>query len=207
MNETMAEKFDFVGNNLCLDFVNTVHDRNTSTQRDDLAGYEYLVAWGRSAGVTTAEEAEQLLARARLHPEEATRVFKRAIEQREVIYHIFAAIAQERTPDPSDLERLNALFADAMSRACISLRDNTFTWDWAEKETTLESLLWPVIRAAAELLTSQDLYLARQCAADDCTWLFLDTSKNHSRRWCDMQSCGNRIKVSRHYKRRKKKEL
>jgi predicted RNA-binding Zn ribbon-like protein len=205
MNEAMAEIFDFVGNNLCLDFVNTVHDRSTDTRRDDFTSYDDLVVWGQLAGTTTAGEAEQLLAWARQHPEEAMRVFKRAIEQREVIYRIFAAIAQERTPDPSDLARLNELFADAMSRACIALRGNTFTWDWSQKETTLESLLWPVIRAAVELLTSQDLHMARQCAADDCTWLFLDTSKNHSRRWCDMKSCGNRTKVSKHYERRKKK--
>jgi predicted RNA-binding Zn ribbon-like protein len=205
MSEAAAEDFDFVGNNLCLDFVNTVHDRRSSTQRDDFTSYDDLVAWSRLAGITTAGEAEQLLAWARQHPEEATHVFKRAIEQREVIYRIFAAIVQEREPEPSDLARLSELFADAMSRACITLRDNTFTWDWTQKETTLESLLWPVIRAAAELLTSPDLHLARQCAADDCTWLFLDTSKNHSRRWCDMKSCGNRTKVSKHYERRKHK--
>jgi predicted RNA-binding Zn ribbon-like protein len=205
MSEAAAENFDFVGNDLCLDFVNTVHDRVSSTQRDDFTSYDDLVIWSRLAGTMTASEAELLLARARQHPDEAERVFKQAIEQREVIYRIFAAIGQERAPEPSDLSRLNELFADAMSRACIALRDNTFTWDWTQKETTLESLLWPVIRAAAELLTSPDLHLARQCAADDCTWLFLDTSKNHSRRWCDMKSCGNRTKVSKHYERRKQK--
>lgn len=206
MSEAQTEPFDFVGNNLCLDFVNTVHDRKSNTQRDDFTSYDDLVAWSRLAGIATAAEAEQLLARARQHPDETERVYERAIEQREVIYRIFAAIAQEREPAPSDLARLSELFADAMSKACITLRDNTFTWEWTQKETALESLLWPVIRAAAELLTAQDLRLARQCAADDCSWLFLDTSKNHSRRWCDMQSCGNRIKVSRHYERRKKKE-
>jgi predicted RNA-binding Zn ribbon-like protein len=155
----------------------------------------------------TADEAEQLLALAQQHPEEAVRTFKSAIEQREIIYGIFATIAQERAPAPSDLARLNELLAHAMSRACVTLSDNTCTWDWVQKESTLESVLWPVVRAAAELLTSHDLHLLRQCAADDCTWLFLDTSKNHSRRWCDMKSCGNRVKVSRHYERRKTKEL
>ncbi|MDQ2886237.1 MAG: ABATE domain-containing protein [Chloroflexota bacterium] len=206
MSDATAENFDFVGNNICLDFVNTLHDR-ISSGRDDFSSYDDLVAWSRLAGITTAGEAEQLLARARQHPAEAARVFKRATEQREVIYHIFAAVAQERDPEPADLACLSELFADAMSRACITLHDNTFMWDWAQKETTLESLLWPVIRAAAELLTSPDLHLARQCAASDCTWLFLDTSKNHSRRWCDMKSCGNRTKVSKHYEKRKQKEL
>ncbi|SRR6266487_1143151 len=207
MSEATTQDFEFVGNNLCLDFANTVHDRNCSTQRDDFTGYSDLVAWSRLAGILTAGEAEQLLARAEQRPDEAARVFKRAIEMREVIYRIFAAVAQESAPDPSDLSRLSELFADAMSRACITLRDNTFVWDWEQKESSLESILWTVVRAAAELLTSQELHMARQCAADDCTWLFLDTSKNHSRRWCDMKSCGNRTKVGRHYERKKQKEL
>ncbi|HEV2655068.1 MAG TPA: ABATE domain-containing protein [Ktedonobacteraceae bacterium] len=205
MSDATTENFDFVGNNICLDFVNTVLDRVDNTGRDDFTSYDDLVAWSRLAGTVTAGEAEQLLARARQHPEEAKRIYKRATEQREIIYRIFAAVAQERDPAPADLARLSELFADAMSRACITLHDNTFIWDWTQKETTLESLLWPVIRAAAELLTSADLHLARQCAATDCTWLFLDTSKNHSRRWCDMKSCGNRTKVSKHYEKRKQK--
>ncbi len=207
MSETRTEPFEFVGNSLCLDFANTVHDRNCSTQRDEFTGYGDLIAWSQLAGITTVGEAEQLLAQARQHPKEAARVFMEAVELREVIYRIFAAIAQESAPDPSDLSRLNGLFADAMSRACITFRDNTFTWDWAQKETTLESILWTVVRSAAELLTSEELHMTRQCAADDCTWLFLDTSKNHSRRWCDMKSCGNRTKVGRHYEKRKHKEI
>lgn len=207
MSEATTETFGFVGNNLCLDFLNTVHDRNSSTQRDEFTSYSDLIAWSSCAGIMPTGEAEQLLVQAGQRPEEATRVFKRAIEMREVIYRIFAAIAQESTPDPPDLARLNESFADAMSRVCIAFHDNTFTLDWAQKETTLESILWTVVRAAAKLLTSEELHLAHQCAADDCTWLFLDTSKNHSRRWCDMKSCGNRTKVGRHYERRKQKEI
>lgn len=207
MNEATAQDFDFVGNNLCLDFANTVHDRDCSTQRDDFTGYSDLIAWSQFAGILTASEAEQLLARAEQHPGEAARVFERAIEMREVIYRIFAAVVQENAPDPSDLARLSELLADAMSRACITLRDNTFVWDWAQKGSTLESILWMVVRAAAELLTSQELHMVHRCAADDCAWLFLDTSKNHSRRWCDMKGCGNRTKVGRHYERKKQKEL
>jgi len=48
------------------------------------------------------------------------------------------------------------------------------------------------------LTSSQRLNQVRQCRGDNCGWLFVDGSKNHSRRWCDMRDCGNRAKVRRH---------
>jgi predicted RNA-binding Zn ribbon-like protein len=60
-----------------------------------------------------------------------------------------------------------------------------------------------VVKSAGDLLISGELDNVRVCSAPDCQWLFLDTSKNHSRRWCDMKGCGNRAKVRRHYERKK----
>jgi predicted RNA-binding Zn ribbon-like protein len=78
-----------------------------------------------------------------------------------------------------------------------------FAWTWPdEEELDLARLLWPVARSAAELLTSPDRQLVRECLGDNCGWLFLDTSKNHRRTWCSMQGCGNRAKARRHYARR-----
>ena len=206
MTEVRTEPFEFVGNNLSLDFVNTVNDRGRSNFQDQLVSYNDLVEWSRLTETITSQDAEQLLVQAWQRPEEAAHALQQAVDAREVIYRIFTAIALEETPNQSDLTRLNDLFAHAMSRACITYSDNTFSWDWVQKASTLESLLWPIVRSAAELLTSEDLQMARQCAAYDCTWLFLDTSKNHSRRWCDMKSCGNRTKVGRHYERKKQKD-
>jgi predicted RNA-binding Zn ribbon-like protein len=62
---------------------------------------------------------------------------------------------------------------------------------------------WWVARSAAELLTSKELTSVRECAGYDCGRLFMDGTKNRSRRWCDMASCGNRAKGRRHYERRK----
>jgi predicted RNA-binding Zn ribbon-like protein len=78
-----------------------------------------------------------------------------------------------------------------------------FAWTWAEPASRLDAPLWPLVRQAAELLVGADLKRVRECAASDCRWLFLDTSKNHSRRWCDMKSCGNRAKVRRFYRRKR----
>jgi predicted RNA-binding Zn ribbon-like protein len=65
----------------------------------------------------------------------------------------------------------------------------------------LHRLLWPIAESAAELLTSQEVSSIRLCEAPDCDWLFLDNSRNRSRRWCDMKICGNREKARRHYRR------
>jgi len=77
-----------------------------------------------------------------------------------------------------------------------------FVWSRADATDSLTAPLRPVVRSAAELLTSDLVDRVRECHGDDCTWLFLDQSRNRSRRWCSMESCGNRAKVRRHYRRR-----
>ncbi len=72
-----------------------------------------------------------------------------------------------------------------------------FAWTWEHPESTLDSILWRVSQSAADLLTSPGLDLVRKCAGENCGWLFLDTMRNHSRHWCDMQDCGNLAKVRR----------
>ena len=78
-----------------------------------------------------------------------------------------------------------------------------FTREWIEPESNLDSMLWPVSRAAAELLIGEEIGYVRQCASETCSWLFLDKTKNHRRRWCDMKICGNRDKARRYYQRQK----
>jgi predicted RNA-binding Zn ribbon-like protein len=81
--------------------------------------------------------------------------------------------------------------------------DPALAWTWADEAERLDSPLWPIARQAAELLVTEQRRRVHECAADDCRWLFLDTSKNRSRRWCDMKSCGNRAKVRSFYERQR----
>jgi predicted RNA-binding Zn ribbon-like protein len=78
-----------------------------------------------------------------------------------------------------------------------------FAWDWAGAEDALDQMLWPVVHDAAGLLTSEELDRVGQCDDDRCGWLFLDTSRNRSRRWCSMEDCGNRAKARRYYERKR----
>jgi predicted RNA-binding Zn ribbon-like protein len=121
---------------------------------------------------------------------------------RDAIFRIFAASALERAPERDHLMTLNSVLAEALKHARVVRSPEGFVWSWAE-EDSLDQLLWPVARSAADLLTSDELTRTRECGGPACTWLFMDTSKNRSRRWCAMKGCGNRAKSRRHYERKR----
>ena len=116
-----------------------------------------------------------------------------------------AAIAKGRSPDADDVRALNGALSTAFAHLRVATSTGGFAWEWAEGDQPLERMLWPVVRSAAELLTSDKLSLVKQCAG--CGWLFVDRSRNHSRRWCDMRYCGNRAKARRFYARQQGQDL
>jgi predicted RNA-binding Zn ribbon-like protein len=191
------------GNWLCLDFTHTLDDRYSDHPKELLGSYPDLVSWSQYVHILKDEQAQRLFEGAASRPAEASAALKRAIDVREVIYRVFLAIAEGVAPEEVDLTALNAALAEALSHACIVSRDGSFVLDWAGKEDALDVILWEAVRSAADLLTAEELSAVRACAAEDCKWLFLDTSKNRSRRWCDMKTCGNRYKAHRHYERKK----
>jgi predicted RNA-binding Zn ribbon-like protein len=201
--DEIVRMFSQVGNRLCLDFTNTIDDRYRENQEELFVVYPDLVVWSQQMGVVTDEEAHHLLAEAHRRPEEAESVRQRAVTWREALFRLFEASVDEAAPQEEDLQQFNAALAEAMGHARVVSGDNHYSWGWAEKTTSLDWILWPVLRSAADVLTSEEIHLVRQCASVNCSWLFLDTSKNHSRRWCNMQNCGNRAKVNRHYERKK----
>jgi predicted RNA-binding Zn ribbon-like protein len=190
------------GERLCLDFINTLTGRATSAPVEHLKTYADVLAWSQRAGIIEKQEPGWLQALGEEQPEQTVRRLTEAREAREVLFRIFSALAGEQAPRQEDMERFNTLLATTMRHACIVPRDGVFLWDWQTGQDRLELPLWCVMRDAATLLTSHELSRVRICASDQCAWLFLDTSKNRSRRWCDMNSCGNRAKAHRHYIRR-----
>jgi predicted RNA-binding Zn ribbon-like protein len=198
-----AGHMHLVGGRLCLDFANTVDWRTGPNRQEWLNGYADLVAWGRHAGALTGAEADGMLAEARRHPAAAAAALARAIALREAIAAVFQAAACGTPPQAGDLAALNAALASALAHARVVPAGDGYAWAWAAGAGTLDRVLWPVARSAAELLTSPDLARVRECAGEPCGWLFLDTSRNRSRRWCTMEGCGNRAKARRHYARRR----
>jgi predicted RNA-binding Zn ribbon-like protein len=198
---------DSPGNWLCLDFTHTLQDRFNEDRKELLHSYSDVLAWGLYMHLLQEEEARELLRIAEQHPQVATKTFHNVVNLREAIYRVFYNISQEDTPYADDTALLNSMLAQAMSHACIvkASEKDRFRWDWDARSDTdqLERINWMVVRSAADLLTSDKLRDVRACAAEDCRWLFLDVSKNHSRRWCDMETCGNQAKARRHYSRKK----
>lgn len=187
---------------LCLDFANTMGDHASAQPHETLRSYDDLLCWARRAGLATEREAQALRRAAAERPAEARLALARAVALREAIYRIFIALIHHHAPAAADLDTLNAALSQSVSGPRVTMTGGAFAWEWPLDRASLD---WPSRAAAlsaAELLTSEERDRAGQCAGDDgCGWLFLDTSRNRSRRWCSMESCGNRAKQRRHTQR------
>lgn len=191
------------GYQLCLDFINTVSWRTSELPREHLASFQDLVSWASGRGVLTSEMAETLAAGAARHPEAAAGLLQRAVSFRDALYRLFSRIAANQSTAAEDLSVLNGYLPGAMGELRVAAASGRFVWKAIIDEATTDQMLRPVARSAAALLTSQSLDRVRECGGEGCGWLFLDLSKNRSRRWCDMSDCGNRAKARRFYARKR----
>ncbi len=187
----------------CLDFVNTVSWRASAAPVEGLGHYRDLAAWSATAGLMPAGRAAELERQAATLAASAEAVLERARALREALHRLFGECAAGRAPGKSELGILNAELARAPAIRGLAWADPGFVWSGAEAGSRLESVLWPLAWSAAELLTGGELKRIRACAGEGCGWLFYDTSRNLSRRWCAMDDCGNRAKARRHYARTK----
>lgn len=192
---------------LCLEFANTADWHGSAHPQEKLRTYRDLVLWAQRIRLLTEQDTEKLLAEAERHPIDAQTALERVIVLREAVYRIFSAIAHHRPPKISDLALLNELLSRALAQLQLKPTPEGFGWAWVERAEALDWMLWPIVRSTADLLTSSDLSRVKECADDrGCGWLFVDMSKNRSRRWCDMESCGNVAKARRHYQRKRVKQ-
>lgn len=200
----METAFELNAGRLCLDFTNTIRSRPLSEQVDLVGSYEGLLSWARQVTILTPGEAAALAETAGQQPRAAADALAQAVSLREALYGVFSARAASLPAPAADLRTINKAIGKAMTRAGLSPSTaGGFEWSWPDAPLGLDRVAWWVARSASELLTSTDLTAVRECAGYDCGRLFLDGTKNRSRRWCDMASCGNRAKGRRHYERRK----
>jgi predicted RNA-binding Zn ribbon-like protein len=193
-----------LGDRLCLDFANTIEGPHSAKPEDFLRDYTDLARWGYHAGVLSEAASAQLLQLAEASPKAAATTFARGRALRTAITRVFHAIATGTAPRPSDLALLQSEYRSAMRHGQLLQRDDQYAWDWPDEGTALEQPLWPIARSAIDLLTQDNLARVKECpGAGDCGWLFYDTSKNGSRRWCSMEGCGSRLKMRRQYARKK----
>ncbi|MBI1731233.1 MAG: ABATE domain-containing protein [Gammaproteobacteria bacterium] len=209
-------KFEFIGGQPALDFVNTASRRDIGPFKERLENYGDLVDWAEEAKALPNQVPGDLRKAASQHPAAAARVLEDARTLREALYRIFRAFAATtniNSASAEDMALLNAVFRRAnehrtlcCSQMMIAPNTNgapTFDWKWDEGGAELDRVLWPVALAAADLVTAGDPQRIKECGGDNCNWLFLDQSKNRSRRWCTMEDCGSKVKAKRHYHRQK----
>jgi predicted RNA-binding Zn ribbon-like protein len=207
--ERPAAAVNLVGGRLCLDFINSVGARRTARSgemviRDEkLTDYLDLLVWARHAGALTSGHARMLTRRQ--SEKEATLAFRRAIRLREALYRIFRAILLRKEPERLHLRVLNEELRFVRETEHLVFRKSHFTWYWQPSDSSLDTVVRSVAQSAAELLTQGDLTRLHQCEGDDCGWIFEDTSRNRSRRWCEMRDCGNVAKVRRFRRRQQKR--
>ena len=194
---TKAATHKLVGGALCLDFVNTLGAATSDQPTEYLATYAALVGWSEHAGLLTHADATHLIAQATQRPADGRTALQDAQRLRVVLHRVFVAVAQGTQPPTEELALLSTRLATAAGQTRVMPTSAGYAWTWADDPDALDRMLWPIVRSAAELLVTGDLTRVRVCSGERCGWVFLDTSKNRSRRWCDMQDCGNVAKVRR----------
>jgi predicted RNA-binding Zn ribbon-like protein len=197
-------RFDLIAGSVCLDFVNTLDDRHIKP-KELLETYIDLARFGEDTGVLQPSQVDRLFERSYADPERAQQVLLWGRELREVIHDVFWAIMNRREVPAAALIRLNNYVQAAAGHMRLIPVKDGFEWSF-EDLLDFDSVLWPIARSAADLLASDQLAYVRACSSKVCEWFFLDTSKNHHRRWCDMSRCGNRAKGRRFYARKKEEQ-
>ncbi len=201
MEQRTEYVFDLSGGHLALDFANTVGGMRGVKAREHLRDYADLVAFGQQSGALPELQVARIAAEAWRRPEEATAALAAAVALREALYRIFLDRAEGRRPRSVDLDTLNSALARALPHRRLTEQGSELVLGW-EETAELDAVLWRVVDAAAGLLTSGEVARVRVCGMydeDECSWLFLDRTKGHTRRWCSMKDCGNRAKARRHY--------
>lgn len=183
---------------LCLDVANSVDGRVLEVPLDYFTTYADVVDWVSRAGGLSAVEATALLARADAEPEAAAEELARTRALREAVFDLFHGRATGGAPDPTAVQQA---YTEALRHGRLEPGEAGLRWTW---ELDLPLPRWRVAQSAIELATSRSLDRVKACASQDgCQYLFVDTSKNGSRRWCSMTDCGNRAKSRRLTERRR----
>ncbi len=184
---------DLVGGDPALDFCNTLGGRLSGPWDDEwLVTPADLAGWCAHVGLLPPPTARRIERAAAGAPRDAEAVLQRALGLREAGYRVLAAVARDLTPPAPDLGILRDAHRDALGHAALVPSGARLDWRWPAGDA-LELPLWAVVQAMIDLLRSDRLDRLKQCA--NCRWLYLDASRNRSRRWCSMAHCGTSAKI------------
>jgi predicted RNA-binding Zn ribbon-like protein len=195
-----SDRWDYGSGHRALDFVNTMDWHLSEHPKDRLRSYADFTDWALQGKVISAAQKRALDAEALAHPRQAEKALEEVRHFRDALQRVFDAQAVDTKADPTDLELIKNHYAQAATRASFEISGDEVALSWPEVSRELDYPLSELAWISMGLLLSDKRKMVGQCADErGCGFLFLDTSKNHSRRWCSMESCGNRAKAKRHY--------
>lgn len=205
MGERSCDLPELLGGRLCLDFVNTIHHRYRTGSRDYLEDYESWLRWSVHSGALPPVEAGKLSALARSEPRLGERAFDRVLAFRGTAYGIVRTHIAAGEADEALVRQLNELLIlGAPLRHILPDQKGHWRWSWRDGALDLDQPLYSVARSLADLLATAPRERVKECPAPDgCGWLFLDETRNGSRRWCSMDHCGTTSKVRRYLGRKR----
>ena len=196
ITEIAPRTFQLIAAHPALDFVNTLDWRfRQSGPEELLTTYNDLVHFTAQSNLLPTKQAQLLLRTAT--PRKAAKALESSKELREALAQLFYSIINNCPPNTTLLKTLERHFQTARLKQTLQWKAAHLEWSFTEAEDAFDLPLWLLARSASDLLTSETLSALRACDNPECQWLFLDTSKNHTKRWCDMKICGNRMKARR----------
>jgi predicted RNA-binding Zn ribbon-like protein len=195
---TQVRELPVVAGHLALDFANTVDDPEGRPRHDHVATYPDLLSWCVRVGTLSPVQAGRLQDAATSRPRAAAAALRKAHALRAAVQAVFTDVADGGSASTAWAD-LHPFVVDAVSHAEIVAGASGYVLAWPDTEA-LHAMLWPVAHAAADLLTGADVLRVKRCGG--CPWLFVDRSKNGSRRWCTMDDCGTHAKIRRYVARR-----
>jgi predicted RNA-binding Zn ribbon-like protein len=198
-----AGSLPLVGENLALDFANTESGRGFASHQNHLRDATNVLDWLDHARALSPDETRWLRAEASARAGLAADLLASTVALRSAIHDVGRAIGRGAAPPRASLARLSAQYARYIDRASLAPRAKACCWRWSVRDAPVEAALGPIALAAVELFTEGDFTRIKECGGHACGWLFYDTSKNNSRRWCEMEVCGNRAKQRRLVARRR----
>jgi len=201
LNLAPSLPFKYVAGDPSLELVNTVDWTPRGLVDDRLTDYDRLTRWAEGAELLSGRQGARLRARAAEHPRVAERAHREAIALRWQLRQLFVAVAEGKPASAvRELADVNAALSVALGQLELAARApadggaGALRWSWRDAGERLDSVLWPVLRAAGDLLASDEAARIRECGGDDCGWMYVDRSRNGLRRWCQMEVCGTKEK-------------
>lgn len=196
----LRQPFLFVGNHPCLDFINTqMIVRGNST--DLLGGCEDLVAWLVQARMVDKVQAAVVMTQ--WNNKDQEQLFEQGVTFRRTLREMVARIVTRQSIPGSAVASINQILSRCPGYPQLVYKKGGYARKFQSQAAQKDGLLAPLAEAASDLLCSGKLSLVKKCGNQACILYFYDTTKNHTRNWCSMQLCGNRIKVAAHYQRKR----